>query len=62
MNRLSINAKKDEKSPYPLENNELGMNFNFSKIVRWRYRAGTKVSGQSGLHSKLVPFLSKKVH
>ena len=27
MNRLSINAKKDEKSPFPLENNELGMNF-----------------------------------
>ena len=25
MNRLSINAKKDEKSPYPLENNELGI-------------------------------------
>ena len=32
MNRLSINAKKDEKSPYPLENNELGMNLNFSKM------------------------------
>ena len=29
MNRLSINAKKDEKSPFPLENNELGMNLNF---------------------------------
>ena len=29
MNRLSINAKKDEKSPFPLENNELGMNFKY---------------------------------
>ena len=32
MNRLSINAKKDEKSPFPLENNELGMNFNFKNL------------------------------
>ena len=32
MNRLSINAKKDEKSPFPLENNELGMNFNFKHL------------------------------
>ena len=41
MNRLSINAKKDEKSPFPLENNELGMNFNYLTI--WgRYRVGPK--------------------
>ena len=33
MNRLSINAKKDEKSPFPLENNELGKNFNSSKML-----------------------------
>lgn len=41
MNRLSINAKKDEKSPFPLENNELGMNLNYWTI--WgRYRVGPK--------------------
>ena len=34
MNRLSINAKKDEKSPFPLENNELGMNFEL--LNNWR--------------------------
>ena len=41
MNRLSINAKKDEKSPFPLENNELGMNFKF--LINWgRCGAGYK--------------------
>ena len=45
MNRLSINAKKDEKSPYPLENNELGMNLNFQN--GGRYRADIKYSCNS---------------
>ena len=45
MNRLSINAKKDEKSPYPLENNELGMNLNFQ--IEGRYRADIKYSCNS---------------